>query len=88
MLKNLSDEAIQFITDIIKQYWSEENCCIETWYIQKLISLYKGKGDIQNLNNQRVICLKETIAMIVSSIVARQLLNTITNLDLVANSAK
>jgi len=70
MLRNLPNKAIQFITIIIEQYWSDENCHIETWNIQKLISLYKGKGDMQNINNWRGICLKDTIAKIVSSIVA------------------
>ena len=71
MLKNLPEEAMQFITDFIKQYWLDENCHIKLWNHQKLISLYKGKGDIQNLKNWRGICLKETIAKIVSSKVAK-----------------
>ena len=50
---------------------SDENCCIIIWNIQKLISLYKAKGGVQNLNNWRGICLKETIAKIVSSIVVK-----------------
>ena len=49
-------------------------CNFETWHVQKLITLYKGKGDAKDLNNWREMCLKETTAKIVSSIITDRLL--------------
>ena len=53
MLKNLLEEGINFLTNLISQYWINEECQIGSWNIQQLVSLYKGKGDMQNLNNCR-----------------------------------
>ena len=74
MLKRLPEEGINFLTNLIRQYQINKECQIELWNIQQLVSLYKGKGDMQNLNNWRGICLKETTAKIASSIIARCLL--------------
>ena len=74
MLKNLLEEGINFLTNLISQYWINEECQIGSWNIQQLVSLYKGKGDMQNLNSWRGICLKETTAKIISSTIARHLL--------------
>ena len=70
MLKNLPEEAINFLTGLITQYWIDKERQIESWKIQNLVSLHKGKGDMQNLNNWRGICLKEMTAKIISSIIA------------------
>ena len=51
MLKILPEEEIQFITSIIREYWMDINCQVETWNIQKLIGLHKGREDVQNINN-------------------------------------
>jgi len=39
--------------------------------------LYKGKGNTYNPNNWRGICLKESTAKIMSTILARRLLKTL-----------
>jgi hypothetical protein len=44
------------------------------WHITKLNILCKGKGDQQDLNNYRGICLKESCAKIVSIIISNRLL--------------
>jgi len=56
MLKNLPEGGIQFSTSIIEEYWTDMNCHIKMWSIQKLIGPYKGKHDMQNINNWRGIC--------------------------------
>ena len=60
---------------------ANENCQIESCNIQKLVSLYKGKGDMQNLNNWwSICCLKEMMAHIVNSIITYHLLRHVDSL--------
>ena len=75
MLKNLPDKALKFITDIIQNYWDNPNTDFPSWHATKLTMLFKGKGSTHDPNNWRGICLKETSAKIVSSIIANCLLN-------------
>jgi len=35
MLKNLPEESINFLTGLITQYWTNKECQIESWKIQK-----------------------------------------------------
>ena len=58
MLKNLPEKGIKLMISTIAKYWTNENYQIKLWNIQKLCQLYKGKRDMQNLNNWRGICLK------------------------------
>jgi len=51
MLKNIPEEGINFLTNLIRQYWIDKECQIELQNIQQLVSLYKGKRDMQNLNH-------------------------------------
>jgi len=74
MIKTLPEEAINFLPEAIHEYWMNPECYFETWYVQKLGTLYKGKGDPKDLNNWRGICLKEITTKIVSSIIADRLL--------------
>ena len=74
MIKALPEEAINFSTEVIQEYWMNPKCDFETWHVQNLVTLYKGKGDAKDLNNWRGICLKETTMKIVSSIIADRLL--------------
>ena len=75
MLKNLPDKALKFLTDIIQNYWDNPNTDFPSWHTTKLTTLFKGKGSTHDPNNWRGICLKETSAKIVSSIIANHLLN-------------
>ena len=68
MIKALPKEAVD------KEYWMNPECNFETWHVQNLIFLYKGKGDEKDLNNWRGICLKEATTKIMSSIIADRLL--------------
>jgi hypothetical protein len=74
MLKNLPNDAIEFIIETIQEFWSQ-NTDFQAWHVTKLNILYKGKGDPQDLNNYRGICLKESCAKIISSIVSNRLLH-------------
>ena len=69
MLKNLLEEGTNFLTGLIRQYQINKEYQIESWNIQKLVILYKGKGDMQNLNTWQGVCLKEMTAKIISSII-------------------
>ena len=74
MIKALPEEAVNFLTEAIHEYWMSSECDFETWHIQKLVTLYKEKGDAKDLNNWRGMCLKETTAKVVSSIITARLL--------------
>ena len=71
MIKNLLSEALSFIASLRCNFWTNQNINFQTWHITKLSNLYKGKGDQQDPNNWRGICLKETSVKIVSIIVAK-----------------
>jgi hypothetical protein len=73
MLKNLPEDALNLIVEIIQEFW-QNNTDFQSWHVTKLNILYKGKGDPQDLNNYRGICLKESCAKIVSTIVSDRLL--------------
>jgi len=73
MLKNLPKDALTFVTETIQEFWQQDTD-FSSWHITKLNILYKGKGDPQDLNNYRGICLKETCTKIISSIVSHRLL--------------
>ena len=73
MLKNLPNDALDFVIEAVQEFWQQE-MDFKTCHVTKLNILYKGKGDPQDLNNYRGICLKESCAKIVSSIVSNRLL--------------
>ena len=74
MIKSLPNEAIQLYTEIINEFWNNEQVDFEAWHITVLNTIYKGKGDPQDPNNHRGIALKETSAKVLSIILARRLL--------------
>jgi hypothetical protein len=73
MLKNLLNDALDFLVDTVQEFWQQETD-FTTWHATKLNILYKGKGDPQDLNNYRDICLKESCTKILSSITSNRLL--------------
>jgi hypothetical protein len=75
MLKNLPTEGFKLITNFIKSYWQDNNCDFESWHTNILSLLYKGKGDSKDPKNWRPTCLKETTAKIISTIIAKRLLD-------------
>ena len=77
MLKNLPLEAFTFLTKIIQEYWTNPDCDFAPWHIVLLSIIYKGKGDTKDPKNWRPVCLKETSAKILSSIVSKRLLKQI-----------
>jgi hypothetical protein len=74
MLKNLPNYALNFIVEAIQEFWHYETD-FKAWHVTKLNILYKGKGDHQGLNNYRGICLKESCAKIISTIISNCLLS-------------
>ena len=74
MVKTLPDDAMDFLTKAIQEFWSSRDTYFDSWHITFLSVLYKGKGDPEDLNNYRGICLKETTAKIMSIIISNCLL--------------
>jgi hypothetical protein len=72
MLKNLPNDALNFIVEAIQEFWHHETE-FKAWHVTKLNILYKGNGDHQDLNNYRGICLKESCAKIISTIISNPL---------------
>jgi len=71
MIKNLPPEELDLLSDLIKDFWLNENTDFESWHATKLSNLFIGKGDQQDPSNWQGICLKETTAKIVSIIIAK-----------------
>jgi len=69
-----TDMIKHILTKVIQDFWKNPECDFNSWHVQKLITLYKGKGDPKDPNNWRRICLKEMTAKIVSIIIAERLL--------------
>jgi len=74
MLKNLPEEGYELLTKVIQDFWINPDCNVNSWHVQKLTTLYKGKGNPKDPNNWRGICLKEMTAKIVSIIITKGLL--------------
>jgi len=74
MIKRLPKEGFQILTFYTQQIWKDPDYDHKAWHKTKLMLLYKGKGKIEDLNNWRRICLKETLAKVLSSILAKRLL--------------
>jgi hypothetical protein len=73
MIKNLPQQGLDLLSEFIAEYWTNLNVDFESWYITKLSSVYIRKGNQQNPNNHRGICLKETTAKNVSIIVHKRI---------------
>ncbi len=80
MLKNLPPDGFNLLTTLIQNYWQDINCDFDSWHTNILSLLYKGKGDSRDPKNWRPICLKETTAKIISTIVAKRLLDHINDI--------
>jgi hypothetical protein len=72
MIKRLPEDAIDF--KAIQDFWSNQNTDFDSWHVTSLSIPYKGKGDREDLNNCRGICVKETTAKIISVIISNRLL--------------
>jgi len=68
MLENLPEDTLNFVSETIQIFW-QQGTDFTSLHVMTL-----GKGDPQDLNNYRGICLKETCTKIISSIVSHQLL--------------
>jgi hypothetical protein len=82
MLKNMPEEGLDIITHLIQTYWTNAECDYDSWHKQNIRSLYKGKGEPKDPNNWRGICLKETTAKVVSSIIAQRLIKQLDDIGL------
>ena len=69
--KNLPEEGFQILVSHIQQFWEVSDYDHKAWHKTKLMFLYKGKGKLEDPNNWRGICLKETSAKILSLILAK-----------------
>ena len=75
MIKHLPLEGLDLLSDLIRDFWLNENTDFESWHATKLSNLFKGKGDQQDPNNWQGIGLKDTTAKIVSIIITKRLMS-------------
>ncbi len=74
MLKNLPPTAFQLYVELIQEYWKNQDIDYDRWPMTIVSNIYKGKGNPQDPNNHRGICLKETSYKVKSIIIAQRLL--------------
>jgi len=51
MIKNLPPEGFDLLSDLIRDFWMNENTDFESCHATKLLNLFKGKGNQQDQNN-------------------------------------
>ena len=68
MLKGCSETFAKIITPIMQASWRTE-CIAKVWNEGLITSLWKGKGDRENLNNHRGITVSSTIGNILEEII-------------------
>jgi hypothetical protein len=51
MLKNLPQQKLDLLSELITKYWPQPTADFHSWYITKLSSVYKGKCNQQDPNN-------------------------------------
>jgi hypothetical protein len=61
MLKKLPLKGFLLYVELIQKYWKDPNVNYNTWHMTILSNIYKGKGDLQDPNNQRGICLRDIL---------------------------
>jgi hypothetical protein len=76
MLKVLPEKALEHLTLIIQKLWKEEEDH-EVRPAMILQALHKGKGNTNDPNNWRGICLKELSSKVISYIVSTRLLGVL-----------
>ena len=69
---NLPPKGFDLLSDLIRDFWMNEDMDFESWYATKLLNLFKGIGEQQDPNNWQGISLKETTAKIMSIIIAKR----------------
>ena len=68
MLKGCSETFAKIITPIMQTSWRTE-CIAKVWNEGLISSLWKGKGNRENLNNHRGITVSSTIGNILEEII-------------------
>jgi hypothetical protein len=74
MMKNLPEQALNLYVEIVQNFWQDENINFAGQHITILQIIYKGKEDPQDPNNHWGIDLKETLAKVMSIVMAKRLL--------------
>ena len=72
MLKFPGEIMIDFLYPLVKTIWKEEQIP-EQWNKGHITSLYKGKGDKENLMNHRPITTSSSIGTIIETLVDRRI---------------
>ena len=73
--KEIDDENMILITELLNKWWNEEDIPEEV--LEARIVLISKKGDTSNLSNYRPIALLNSIYKIVASIIQKRLANTL-----------
>jgi hypothetical protein len=60
MMKTLPPKALLFYSELICEFWKNDEINFDSWHSTLLTTIYKGKGNHQDPNNHRGICLKES----------------------------
>ena len=73
--KEMDDENLDKIVDLLNEWWNEEN--IPDEILEARIVLIFKKGDTSNLNNYRPIALLNSIYKIIASIMKTRIAETL-----------
>ena len=76
MLKKLGDAMLDYVYPMIKLVWQEEKVP-KTWNKGKITSLWKGKGDKEDLTNHRGITTSSAIGTIVDTLIDDRIENIV-----------
>jgi hypothetical protein len=60
MIKNQPPKALLFYSELIREFWINEEINFESWHTTLLMTIFHGKENPQDPNSHRGICLKET----------------------------
>ena len=71
IIKRGGNEMIDFVYPAIKAFWEEEECP-KQWNTGIITNIWKGKGDRENMKNQRGITVSSAIGTIPEEVVFRR----------------
>jgi hypothetical protein len=75
MVKNLPPKALLFYSELICEFWKNDEIDFDSWHTTLFTTIYKRKGSPQDRNNHRGSCLKETSKKNLSIIISQRLLS-------------
>ena len=86
MLKNTKESMIEVLMPMIKAVWEEEAIPKKTGTMESITSLWRGKGDKEEMNNHRRITASSSIGNIIEEAINNRIDNTV--LDILYPSSR